>query len=261
MNLHNKNIILTGASGGIGAKTALLLAHENANVTLVGRSAESLKRVFETLPAQGLNHHVIVADLATTEGRKRVVNFAHDADALINMAGINQLSLLHQMSDQQVIDMISCNLTIPMLLTKGILPILESKAEAALINVGSILGSIGIPGSVAYCASKFGLRGFTESLHRELADTNIKVSYIAPRATNTAMNGDAATALNKELGNGVDTPEKIAQIIVNTLQNSTSVVKHIGWPEKLFVRINSLFPSLVDGSLLKQLPIIKKYTN
>ena len=261
MNLHNKNILLTGASGGIGAQTALLLAHENANVTLVGRNAESLKKVFGMLPKKGLDHHMIVADLATIEGRKRVVNFAQDADALINMAGINQLSLLNQMSDQQVIDMISCNLTMPMLLTKDILPILESKPEAALINVGSILGSIGIPGSVAYCASKFGLRGFTESLHRELADTNIQVSYIAPRATDTAMNGDAATALNKELGNGVDTPEKIAQIIVNTLQSSTSVVKYIGWPEKLFVRINSLLPSLVDGSLMKQLPIIKKYTN
>ena len=261
MNLTNKNIILTGASGGIGAKTALLLAHENANVTLVGRNAESLNRVFESLPSESLNHQVIVADLATTEGRKRVVRSAHDADALVNMAGINQLSLLNQMSDQQIVDMISCNLTMPMLLTKEILPILESKPEAALINVGSILGSIGMAGSVAYCASKFGLRGFTESLHRELADTNIKVSYIAPRATDTAMNGDAATALNKELGSGVDTPEQIAQIIVNTLQNSKSVRKYIGWPEKLFVRVNSLFPGVVDGSLMKQLPIIKKYTN
>jgi short-subunit dehydrogenase len=177
------------------------------------------------------------------------------------MAGINQLSLLNQMSDQQVVDIISFNLTMPMLLTKEILPILESRPEAALINVGSILGSIGTAGSVVYCASKFGLRGFTESLHRELADTNIKVSYIAPRATNTAMNGDAATALNKELGNGVDTPEQIAQIIVNTLQSSKSAVKYIGWPEKLFVRVNSLFPGLVDGSLIKQLPIIKKYTS
>jgi short-subunit dehydrogenase len=270
MNLQNKNIILTGASGGIGAETARLLAHENANVILVGRNAESLNKVFESLPSngassnrpssEGLSHQVIVADLATLAGRQCVLRSAHDADALINMAGINQLSLLTQMSDQQLVDMISFNLTMPMLLTKEILPVLKAKPEAALINVGSILGSIGMPGSVAYCASKFGLRGFTESLRRELADTNIAVSYIAPRATETAMNTNSANALNKELGNGVDTPQKIAEIIVAALKSSSPVRKYIGWPEKLFVRINSLFPGVVDGSLIKQLAIIKKYT-
>ncbi|MBL4672738.1 MAG: SDR family oxidoreductase [Arenicella sp.] len=260
MNLLNKNIVLTGASGGIGAKTALKFASENATVVLVGRNQTALNKVLSSLPPSKKAHKIVVADLATSTGRQSVIDAAGDADVLINMAGVNQLSLLEQMSDQQVSDMIWCNLTIPILLTKGFLPTLESKTEAMIINVGSILGSIGMPGSVAYCASKFGLRGFTESLHRELADTNIKIAYIAPRATATAMNGDAAMALNKELGNSVDTPEQIAQIIVDSVKNSKSSRKYIGWPEKLFVRINALFPSLVDGSLNKQLSTIKKYT-
>jgi short-subunit dehydrogenase len=202
----------------------------------------------------------VAADLASIDGREAVVDAADQADVLINMAGINQLSLLTQMSDQQVSDMINSNLTVPMLLTKALVPILKSRPEAAIINVGSILGSIGMPGSVAYCASKFGLRGFTESLHRELSNTNINVSYIAPRATETAMNDDVARALNLELGNNVDAPEMVAKIIVESLKSSKSVRKYIGWPEKLFVRVNAVLPSLVDGSLIKQLPIIQKYT-
>ena len=81
-----------------------------------------------------------------------------------------------------------------------------------------------------------------------------------PRTTQTTMNGDAATALNTELGNNVDAPEVVAKIIVETLKSSKSECKYIGWPEKLFVRINALLPKIVDGSLIKQLPIIQKYT-
>lgn len=260
MNLQNKNIIVTGASGGIGAQTAALLASDGANLILVGRNQAALDNLVEALPLSSQSHKIIVADFTSSEGRQLVVAAASQADALINMAGINQLALLTQMSDQQVSDMITCNLTVPMLLTKEILPILKSRPEAAIINVGSILGSIGMPGSVAYCASKFGLRGFTEALHRELADTNITVSYVAPRTTQTTMNGDAATALNTELGNSVDTPELVAKIIVETLKSSKSERKYIGWPEKLFVRINALLPNIVDGALIKQLPIIQKYT-
>ena len=260
MNLQNKNIVVTGASGGIGAQTAALLASGGANLVLVGRNQATLDNLVGGLPLSSQSHQIIVADLTSSEGRQLVVAAASQADVLINMAGINQLALLTQMSDQQVSDMITCNLAVPMLLTKEILPILKSRPEAAIINVGSILGSIGMPGSVAYCASKFGLRGFTEALHRELSDTNITVSYVAPRTTQTTMNGDAATALNTELGNSVDTPELVAKIIVETLKSSRSARKYIGWPEKLFVRMNALLPNIVDRALIKQLPIIQKYT-
>ena len=86
------------------------------------------------------------------------------------------------------------------------------------------------------------------------------MSYVAPRATQTAMNDAAATALNVELGNNVDAPEVVAKIIVASLKSSKPVRKYIGWPESLFVRINALLPNIVDGSLIKQLPVIRKYT-
>lgn len=264
MNLVNKTIVITGASGGIGSETAKLLSHEHSNLILVGRNQPALEKLLSEIQA-GANHskaahRCVVADLSKSEGRQAVFDAAKDADALINLAGVNQLAMFSHMTDKQIATMISSNLTVPMLLSKGMLPILLGKPESALINVGSILGSIGMPGSTAYCASKFGLRGFTESLRRELADTSIRVSYLAPRATQTAMNNTQAMALNEALGNQTDSPQLVATAIVDVLKGSKSKRKYLGWPEKLFVRINAVFPNLVDGSLSKQLNVVKKFT-
>lgn len=261
MNVKNKKIILTGASGGIGSKTALYLAKEGAQLVLVGRNKLALGSVFDSLQYNGLDHQIVIADLSSPFGRQAVVDASENADCLINMAGINSLSLLESMSDEHVNDIINSNLTVPILLTKALLPILASRPKAAIVNVGSILGSIGMPGSVAYCASKFGLSGFTESLKRELSDTSIKVSYVAPRATQTGMNNKQANELNNALGNNVDTPDLVAKIIIKSLKKSKPTRRYIGWPEAFFVRINALFPRLVDRSFVKKLHIIKKYSN
>lgn len=93
-----------------------------------------------------------------------------------------------------------------MLLTHALLPLLQRAPEAAVVNVGSAFGALGHPGFTAYCASKFGLRGFTEALARELADGKIRVLYLAPRVTATAMNDSRVEALNTALGHVVDPP-------------------------------------------------------
>ena len=79
------------------------------------------------------------------------------------------------------------------------------------MNVGSIMGYLGYPGHAAYCASKFALRGFSEALRRELADSPVRVLYLAPRATRTAMNGAGICALNAELGVAMDEPAAVAK--------------------------------------------------
>lgn len=260
MNLQNKKIILTGASGGIGAHTARFIANNGGQLVLVGRNDSALVQLRDSLRVTNQPHEVVIADLTSDHERQGIIDVADGVDTLINMAGVNQLSLLTQMTDEQVFNMINCNLIMPMLLTKELIPSLKLRPKAMILNVGSTLGSIGLPGSVAYCASKFGLRGFTEALHRELADTNIKVSYVAPRATRTDMNNDTAISLNNELGNSIDEPERVANIIVNTLCTDKSMRRFIGWPEKLFVTLNALFPKVIDRALGKQLSIIQKHT-
>ena len=124
-------------------------------------------------------------------------------------------------------------------------------------NIGSALGAIGNPGYSAYCASKAGLARFSETLRRELADTNVRVLHLNPRVIRTTMNSEAVNTLNEQLGNKSDTPRAVARILLNKIQGNQSGDHNVGWPEKLFIKINALLPSLVDRDFRKHLALIK----
>ena len=126
------------------------------------------------------------------------------------------------------------------------------------LSVGSVFGGLGYPGFTAYSASKFALRGFSEALRRELADTNVRVLYLAPRATRTGMNGSHVEAMNAELGVAMDAPETVAAAACALLARGARLAV-VGWPEKLFVRINAVLPGVVDGSVRRQLSVIRRY--
>ena len=145
-------------------------------------------------------------------------------------------------------------------LTLRLLPVLKQQGQSYLVNVGSVYGSIGFPSQALYCASKFGLKGFTESLFRELSGSGTNVMYFAPRATETSINAGEASALNDALGTAVDSPEWVAGERVKQIEKQQPR-KTLGWPERFFVKMNAVFPSIVDSALVKQLPIIKLYAN
>ena len=183
MELKGKTVLLTGASGGIGRSMALSLAQSGARLVLVGRNLDALAQLGRSLPRQ-TQRLIVNADISVAEGRSQVIRTAerlsNGIDIVVNNAGINDFAFLEEQSDEIIEQMIQTNLLSPILLCRGLLPILRRKKIAMIVNVGSSLGSIGFPGYAAYCASKFGLRGFTESLRRELADTGIRAMYIAP---------------------------------------------------------------------------------
>ncbi|HHA18409.1 MAG TPA: SDR family oxidoreductase [Methylophaga sp.] len=256
---QNKTILLTGAGGGIGSAIAKQLSIAGATLVLVGLDLDELEQLNQTISGQ---HHALEADISSNEGRATILQFClqlnNGIDILVNNAGIGQFSLFQNMDSDHIAAIININLTSTILLTQQLLPILSSRPEGYIVNVGSIFGSIGYPGSSIYCASKFGIRGFTEALRRELMDSNISVSYFAPRATNTAINNDQVVTMNNELGTKMDSTEDVAKAFVRFVE-SRGRNFYMGWPEKLFVRINSVLPNIVDKSLLKQLPIIKRY--
>ena len=256
---NNKTILLTGAGGGIGSAIAKQLSSAGATLVLIGLDQGELEQLNQVLGGQ---HHALQADISTDDGREAIFQFCQQLnngiDILINNAGIGQFSLFQDMDSDHLAAIININLTSTILLTQKLLPILLTRPDGQIVNIGSIFGSIGYPGSTMYCASKFGIRGFTEALHRELMDTNISVSYFAPRATDTAINNDKVVAMNKELGTKMDSPEDVAEAFAKFVSSRRQNF-YMGWPEKLFVKINSVLPSIVDKSLLKQLPVIKRY--
>jgi len=259
MNKKFQKLVLTGATGGIGSAVATALDRNGYSLLLTGRSKDKLGEIKSAL-TEG-QHQQVTADLITPEGIATLKAAASDFNAcgVINCLGINMLAMLGDLDTEEVTNMLSTNLAAPIQICHSLLPLLEEQPRAVIVNVGSILGSIGYAGSSIYCASKFGLRGFTESLRRELSDTNVSVIYLAPRATNTALNTDAMNQMNRELGNTVDEPNDVAQELVSILRGGKSTSHYLGWPESFFVKLNSLFPKIVDKALSKQLVTIKRY--
>jgi short-subunit dehydrogenase len=249
--------ILTGASGGIGRAIAAALAPHCDELVLVGRDA---RRLADSAAAAGPAARTLVADLATAAGRDAVVSVVSDLNLLINNAGAGEFAWLEGQSDAALERIVDTNVLAPMQLTRRLLPELKQQPEAWIVNVGSIMGYLGYPGHAAYCASKFALRGFSEALRRELADSTVRVLYLAPRATQTAMNGAAVRALNAELGVAMDEPALVARALVALLRHPVRE-RLLGMPERLFARLNQVLPGLVDRALRGQLSIIRRHAS
>ena len=258
LDLAGRTAVVTGASRGIGLEVARALIREGAHVVAGARNASA---ELSELADQS-EMVVVLEDLTTTEGCQTLVDQAAarfgGIDVLINNAGTGAFSWLADQDDEALGRIIAANVVAPMQLTRKLLPLLQHQPSAAIINVGSIFGYIGYPGCAAYSASKFGLRGFTEALRRELADTTVRVMYFAPRSTRTPFNSDAMYALNDRLGVAVDEPELVAQALLRLLR-APGRERLLGFPERLFARINQVMPALVDAALRRQLPIIRAH--
>lgn len=260
MEIVNKRILVTGATGGIGSHLCDLLVKEGAQLILTCYNADLLHNLQVKL---GSRHISVAADISSAEGREKIIDLCRQGggfDGVINLAGILNFNLFENQSPEIIEATLQINMVAPVLLCQQLIPLLKQKNKAAILNVGSIFGSIGHPGFAVYCASKAGMKCFTEALGRELADTDIQVSYIAPRATSTPLNSSRVEAFNTALGNKSDSPEYVASEIVSLLK-SGKPLRYLGWPEKLFVRLNGIFPGIVHKALVKNLSLIKKYAN
>ena len=252
-----QRVLITGASGGIGYALAEALAQRGAHLLISGRKPEVLATLVNRFPAQIT---AVGADLTRAEDRHRLISAAHlsACTMLINAAGSNQQGFFDASSDSDIEQLVAINLTATLQLTRALLLQLMACPQATIITIGSTFGQLGYPGQVTYCATKFALRGFSEALRRELADTRVRVMYIAPRATRTAMNSPQTDALNVALGNTVDSPHAVALAIINAVEHQREELQ-IGLPERFFTRLNTLWPGAVDRALLRQLPIIRRF--
>lgn len=258
MHLNECRAVITGASGGIGQALVEVLAEGGARMLLVGRRAASLQALASRYPGQV---EWVEADIRQRSGRDAVQQAARQlagVNTLINAAGVSQFSLLEQQDEESIAELIQLNVTATLQLTHRLLPLLRQQGRGLVVNIGSIFGSIGYPGFAAYSASKFALRGFSEALRRELADTQLKVLYLAPRATRTAMNSERVVAMNSELKVAMDDPLLVAKAVRSAIEQEREE-QYFGWPEKLFVRLNGLLPRMVDQALRKQLPVIQRF--
>lgn len=262
MQLRDSRVLITGAAGGIGRAISTELIRRGARVLLVDRDERALREFAQTFAESAARFDTHVADLTSAADRGRLCELAgrwHGGiNILINNAGLNHFGVFEEQPPQAIDLALAVNVQAPMHLCHELLPHLKRQAPACIVNTGSVFGAIGYPGYVTYSATKFALRGFTEALRRELSGSGVSVRYIAPRATQTPINSSAVEQMNRELGVAMDPPERVARALADLLgsERPTAVV---GWPEKLFVRINAILPAIVDRAVRGQLPTIRRY--
>jgi len=190
--LDGKVAIVTGASRGIGAAIAALLAEDGAAVVVSGRHAERLERTAKALESQGRASLGVVADVASREDCDRLVEAAKSrfgrVDILVNNAGITRDGLLVRMKDEDWDRVMEVNLRGAFFMTRTVTKaMVRQKSGGRIINITSTAGAMGNAGQANYSAAKAGLIGFTKSAARELAHWSILVNAVAPGLVETDM--------------------------------------------------------------------------
>jgi len=188
--VKNKVIIVTGANRGIGKSIVERLAEEEAIVYGIVRNIpENGTEIYETN-----NKHLVKllsADVKNYDSLSltfgEIVKLEGKIDVLVNNAGITKDNLLLRMTESDWDDVIDTNLKGTFLAIKAVLKTMMSQKYGRIINIGSVVGSIGNAGQANYAASKAGLIGLTKSVAKELASRNILVNLIAPGYVRTDM--------------------------------------------------------------------------
>lgn len=250
--------ILTGASGGIGKAIARELAPSSEWMLLVGRNAGALEALRRELDCPAGIVHGNLLEEETLRAIEDMAGELGGANLLINNAGTSDFHAFDTQDADMIRSLLHTNLLAPMLLTRQLLPMLKHAPHAQIVNIGSIFGYVGYPGFAAYCASKGGLRGFSQALRRELADTSVSVRHFAPRATQTAINSPSVTAMNRELKTAEDSPDYVAGQFMHFLKGSRWE-KTLGAKESFFVLLNHLLPAMPDTAIRSQLQVIRKH--
>lgn len=262
MNLKGKRILLTGATGGLGQSLAMALADKGAILSLVGRDSAKLEHLKQALEKQGSSAHIIAADLSEMDAIAFVSKNARrqmgGIDILINNAGVLDFIKFEDQQQARIAQMIETNVTIPIQLTREIIPDFIARDQGQVMFVGSIFGSLGFPYFSTYCASKFAVHGFSQSLRRELMGTHIHVSYVAPRGINTPMNDANTVAMWAKTGSRMDDADIVAGRIVKALEKEQQEV-FIGEPQSFFAWLNGLFPKLVSAGLKRDTRIAREF--
>lgn len=191
LNLAGRTAVVTGAANGIGRAIATSLSRRGCNLALADINAENLDKVAAEIATQGVRvskHHLDVSDRDAVAAFPEQVVAEHDrVDVLVNNAGVALAGTFEQVSDTDFEWLFSINFWGVVGMTRAFLPHLHHSDEARIVNLSSIFGMIAPPGNTAYSASKFAVRGFSESLRHELRKTSIGVTVVHPGGVATSI--------------------------------------------------------------------------
>ncbi len=258
----NRTVIVTGASDGIGAEIARQLAPEKPRLVLAARNEAKLHEVAFRCQKAGADILVVPTDVSEADQCQRMVAQAAEhfggIDVLINNAGLSMHARLDETTDLSTFErLMRVNFLGAMWCTHAALPSLKA-SRGLIVAMSSLLGKTGMPGRTAYCASKFAMSGFFESLRLELAGSGVDVTMVFPGivATETrrnGLNGDgrrAGVSLLDEAG-AMSVERCAAEAIAGLRTRRREVVMTM--KGRLGLKIKAFAPAYVDRLALKAL--------
>lgn len=222
---YNKIIVVTGGSRGIGANIVTELASMGYNVILnYNKSEEKALKIKQELELQGINIDIFKADVTKRADVKSLITYVIEKygriDVLINNAGISQIKLFTDLTDDDWNTMLQTNLTSCFYTTQEAVKYMINQKEGCIINISSIWGNEGASCEVHYSTAKAGLNGMTKALAKELGLSNIRVNAIAPGIIQTEMNAELS---NEDLRNIIE------EIPLNRIGYPHSITNCVKW--------------------------------
>lgn len=251
-SLHERRVVITGASSGVGRALALELAQYSPRLILVARSEQPLAELSDELIKRGAAAaEAVVGDVTDPEVRAKIVERVGDQwgglDILVNNAGVSALSRFADSRETTLRKIMEVNFFAVTELTRQCLPMLRSGDDSLVVNVGSALGHRGAPLNGDYSASKFALRGWSEALRAELSRSAVGVLVVSPGTIDTDFFDHLVapaqpTPWGKQKG---VSPETVARQIVRAIRLRRHEI-YPNWRGRLLVGINRCCPGLVD---------------
>lgn len=239
MELQGRVVIITGASGGIGAATARGLARQGAKVVLAARRESELRALQAEIMAAGGQALAVPCDVSRRADIDRLVTTTVETfgriDVLINNAGISAGSSITASSDAELQLSVDVNLLAPARCIQAVLPHMRRQGSGLIVNVGSVAGEVATSG--LYAATKFGLRGLSDALRRELRHHRIGVVLIVPGFIRTPMTEGVKVPMPG--------PEAVARAIAGAIRRPRRRVV-VPWPYLPLAYIAKALPWLAD---------------
>jgi short-subunit dehydrogenase len=218
---EGKVVVVTGASSGIGAAAARAFAAEGGHVVLAARSAPRLERLVSEIAAGGGLALAVPVDVGEPGAPEQLLECAArelgGIDVVVNNAGVNHRGAVEERTGAELAQIVTVNLTAPILLTRAALPYLRRRGAGAIVNVASLAGRVPLPHEATYSATKFGLRAFSFSLAEELAGSGITVAVVSPGPVDTGfIMTDLDHVPDLVFSQPVSTAEQIAALVLDS---------------------------------------------
>ena len=232
--LKGKNVIVTGATRGIGREIALTLAQNGANIAMNYRNLNSeVEDLINEIRSFGVDALAIKCDVSITEEVdnfvKEVKSHYNTIDVLVNNAGITKDGLILRMKEEDFDDVLDVNLKGTFNTTKSVSSIMVRQKYGKIINISSVVGIAGNAGQCNYAASKAGVIGFSKSVARELASRNINVNVVAPGYINTDMTKNLPDKVKEEIIKSIPMkkigdPKEVANLVLFLSSNLSDYI-------------------------------------